>query len=80
MKIKCVKGFRDKTTAKKIEEQTKIVIGQILECDDELAKERIEKGLCEEYIEPIEEVQNMTNQVVETVDETVSTKKKNKKK
>ena len=56
MKIICIKGFRDKTTAKRIEDQTKIVVGQILECEDKLALERIEKGLCKEYKEPIEEV------------------------
>lgn len=33
--------FRDKTTAEKIEDQTKRYFGDIFECDDDLAKERI---------------------------------------
>lgn len=37
--------FRDKTTAEKVEEQVKRVYGDIFECDDELAEERIQKGL-----------------------------------
>ena len=36
--------FRDKTTSKNIEEQTKRFYGDIFECDDELAEERIKKG------------------------------------
>ena len=37
--------FRDKTTAEKIAEQVKRHYGDIFECDDELAEERIKKGL-----------------------------------
>ena len=36
--------FRDKTTSDKIEEQVKRFYGDIFECDDELAEERIKKG------------------------------------
>ena len=37
--------FRDKTTAEKIADQVKRYYGDIFECDDELAEERIKKGL-----------------------------------
>lgn len=56
MKIKCIKGFRDKTTAKNIKDQTLIKVGDILVCDDKLAKERIKKGLAVEIVEAVEEV------------------------
>lgn len=36
--------FRDKTTAKNIEDQVKRHYGELFECADDLAKERIEKG------------------------------------
>lgn len=36
--------FRDKTTSDKLEEQTKRFYGDVFECDDEVAKERIAKG------------------------------------
>lgn len=37
--------FRDKTTSNEITNQTKRVFGEIFECEDSLAKERIKKGL-----------------------------------
>lgn len=37
--------FRDKTTAENIADQVKRHYGDIFECDDELAEERIKKGL-----------------------------------
>lgn len=37
--------FRDKTTAENIADQVKRHYGDIFECDDQLAEERIEKGL-----------------------------------
>ncbi len=37
--------FRDKTTAEKIENQVKRHYGDLFGCDDELAEERIKKGL-----------------------------------
>lgn len=37
--------FRDKTTAEKIADQVKRHYGDIFECDDQLAEERIKKGL-----------------------------------
>lgn len=37
--------FRDKTTAENIVDQVKRHYGDIFECDDELAEERIKKGL-----------------------------------
>lgn len=51
MKIICVKSFRDKTTHKIKEKQKIIKVGTVFECDDELAKERIEKGFAKEYVE-----------------------------
>ena len=63
MKIICIKRFRDKTTAKRIEDQTLIYVGDVLDCDDELAKERIKKGFAKEYIEDLteNEVENEEN-------------------
>lgn len=37
--------FRDKTTSKEIHNQVKRHYGDIFECDDEIAKERIDAGL-----------------------------------
>lgn len=37
--------FRDKSTAEKISDQVKRHYGDIFECDDQLAEERIKKGL-----------------------------------
>lgn len=37
--------FRDKTTAEKIADQVKRHYGDIFECDNDLAEERIKKGL-----------------------------------
>lgn len=37
--------FRDETTSNEITNQTKRVFGEIFECEDTLAKERIKKGL-----------------------------------
>lgn len=37
--------FRDKTTSENIENQVKRHYGDIFECSDDLAQERIEKGL-----------------------------------
>lgn len=71
MKIECIKGFRDKTTAKRIEDQIKRKVGDIIECDDELAKERIKNGFAKEYIEPAKEVVE-----VEPIKKKKSTKKK----
>ena len=51
MKIKCIKSFRDKTTAKDIKDQTLIRVNDILVCDDKLAKERIKKGFAIEVVE-----------------------------
>ena len=60
MKIKCIKPFRDKTTAKDIKDQTPIKVNDILICDDKLAKERIKKGFA---IEVVEEVVEITEEV-----------------
>lgn len=70
MKIKCIKSFRDKTTAENIKNQTKIKVGDILTCDEKLAKERIKKGFALEVVE--------TSKVEET--EVVETPKKAKRK
>lgn len=37
--------FRDKSTAENIQDQVKRYYGDIFECDDDLAEERIKKGL-----------------------------------
>lgn len=58
--------FRDKTTAPEIENQVKREYGQVFECDDELAKERIEKGL---VIEASEEEQKAYVDSLDTIDE-----------
>ncbi len=50
MKIKVIKEFRDKTTAEKIEDQKILNVGDIIECDDELAKSRIDLGLAEKVV------------------------------
>ena len=52
MKIKCVQEFRDKTTHPLINQQKKILVGDVIECDDKLANERIAKGLCIKVTEP----------------------------
>ena len=52
MKIICIKEFRDKTTAININDQTKILVGDVIDCESELAKDRIAKGLCKAYKEP----------------------------
>lgn len=75
MKIKCVKPFRDKTTAKNIKDQKLIKVGDILVCDDELANDRIRKGLVIEIIEEVvEEVE--TTEATEEVVEKKSRKRK----
>lgn len=71
MKILCIKPFKDKTTAKKIEDQKLIKVNDILECDDKLAIERINKGLAKEIVEEV---------VEETTDEVVEEKKPRKRK
>lgn len=45
MIVKAIKKFGDKTTGETYAEQVKIEEGQIFECDDELAKERIKNKL-----------------------------------
>lgn len=45
MIVKSLKKFGDKTTGATYAEQVKIEEGQIFECDDALAEERIERGL-----------------------------------
>lgn len=79
MQIQCIKGFRDKTTAERIEDQVKRKKGEILTCDEEIAKERIDKGLAIKYIPPVEETKEI--EVVEETDgvEKVKSKKKTKK-
>lgn len=52
MKIICIKEFKDKTTAEIKKDQKLIKVNEILECDDELAKERIKKGFAKKYVEP----------------------------
>ena len=75
MKVVCIKSFKDKTSAENIKDQTLIKIGDVLECDDELANERIQKGFCEKVEEVVEPVET-TEEVVEET----TKKKKSKKK
>ena len=52
-------NFGDKTTGKTYEEQIKRYPGDIFECDDELAKERIRKGFVKKATkEEIKEYEN----------------------
>lgn len=61
--------FRDKTTNENIEDQVKRHYGDIFECDDEIAKERIEKGFVvkttkkeeKEYYDSLDTNDEMTN-------------------
>ena len=69
MKIKCIKGFRDKTTAEKFEDQVRIKVGDVLVCDDELALERIKKGFAVEVVEKTNETDE-----IEEVKEKISPK------
>lgn len=76
MKIICIKGFRDKTTAKNFKDQKRIKVNDILDCDDKLAKERIKLGFAKEYIEQTEE---LAEEVVEETKETVEIEEKPRK-
>lgn len=58
MRVIVVKNFKDKTTSKNYEEQELRKVGEIIECDDKLAKKRIELGFVEEYIEEPSEPEN----------------------
>lgn len=58
--------FRDKTTAEKITDQVKRHYGDIFECDDQLAEERIKKGLVKKATKK-EEKEYYDN--IDTVDE-----------
>lgn len=48
MIVKVLKHFGDKETGKTYAEQLKRECGDVFECDDALAKERIEKGFVKE--------------------------------
>lgn len=50
MVVKVINGFGDKTTGDTYESQIKREPGEIFECDDKLAKERIKKGFVIENI------------------------------
>ena len=80
MKIVCIKPFRDKTTAKKIEDQKLIKVNDVITCDDELAKERIRKGFAKAIVEEVvkEVVEEIVEETEEVVEE-VKPKKKSKK-
>ena len=74
MKIIAIRHFGDKTTGATYREQVKVKPGDILECNDDLANERIKNGFAKEYIEeikpelPIEhtgEEETFTEEVVE---------------
>ena len=80
MKIVCIKSFRDKTTAKNIEDQKLIKVNEVITCDDELAQERIRKGFAKAIVEEVvEEVVEETIEAVEETAEEVKPKKKRKK-
>ena len=71
MKIIAIRSFGDKTTGETYKEQVKIKVGDVLECDDELANERIKRGFAKEYIE-VEETEEVVEEteVTEPVEET----------
>ena len=82
MKIIAIRHFGDKTTGKTYEEQVKVKPGDILECKDELANERIRKGFAKKYVEPVvEEVVETTETIeeVEAAEEVVETKSRKRK-
>ena len=62
MKIVCIKAFKDKTTAKNIEDQKLVRVNDVLVCDDDLAIERIQKGLAKKVVEEV--VEESTEEVV----------------
>lgn len=69
MIVKALKKFGDKTTGATYAEQTKILKDHLFECDDELAKERIEKGLVKKATKKEEKTYLESIQPVETIDE-----------
>ena len=50
-KIEVLKMFRDKTTSDVIDEQKILNVGDVIECEDELADSRIALGLAKEVEE-----------------------------
>lgn len=73
MKIICIRDFGDKTTGKTYSEQVKRKVGDILDCDDALANERIRKGFAKEYIE--DTVEDVVEEPIIEVKEKKSRKK-----
>lgn len=59
MKVIAIKHFGDKTTGETYKEQVKVKPGDILECDDKLANERIKNGFAKEYIEEVKETEEV---------------------
>lgn len=58
--------FRDKTTAEKIEDQVKRTYGDIFECDDNIAEERIDGGF---VVEATDEEKKQYVDSITTIDE-----------
>lgn len=52
MLIIATKKFRDKTTGKSKEEQILVLPGTLLDCSEEIAEERINKGLALKVVNP----------------------------
>lgn len=52
MLIVAIKNFKDKTTGKSIEEQISVQPGQLIDCSEGLAEERINKGLALKVVNP----------------------------
>lgn len=52
MLIVAIKNFRDKTTGEDKEKQILVQPGTILDCSEELANERINKGLALKVVNP----------------------------
>lgn len=52
MLIVAIESFRDKTTGETIEKQISVQPGTLLECSEELAEERIIKGLALKVVNP----------------------------
>ncbi len=68
--------FHDKTTAEKIADQVKRHYGDIFECDDELAEERIKKGLVKKATKKEEKEYYDSIDTVDEDDVPVSTEQK----
>lgn len=73
-------NFGDKTTGETYETQVKRIYGNVFECDDELANERIEKGFVKKASKKeIEEYEEQQRLLKEDIDdsETIENQEEN---